>query len=41
MIIGLIVGFILGVIIDNRYAPKVKMSDGKISFEWSDKNKTK
>jgi hypothetical protein len=35
----LIIGFVIGVIVDNRFAPKVKYTDGKISFEWSDKNK--
>lgn len=39
-IIGLFIGFVIGVIIDNRYAPKVKKVDGKITLEWSEKKKT-
>lgn len=35
----LIIGFVVGVIVDNRYAPKVRYTDGKITFEWADKNK--
>lgn len=39
MILGLIIGVVIGAILDNRYAPKVKVTDGKVTFEWSDKNK--
>ena len=34
-----LIGFAIGGFVDNRFAPKVKMVDGKITFEWSDKNK--
>jgi hypothetical protein len=37
--ISFILGLAIGVFIDNRFAPKVKMVDGKITFEWSDKKK--
>lgn len=37
----LIIGFALGMFIDNRFAPKVRIVGGKITLEWSDKNKTK
>ncbi len=33
------VGVVVGAIIDNRFAPKVKKVDGKITLEWSDKKK--
>lgn len=32
-----IIGFAVGVIVDNRFAPKVRMVDGKITFEWTSK----
>lgn len=37
--ITLFIGIIIGAIIDNRYAPKVKLENGKVTFEWSDKKK--
>lgn len=37
MIIVFIIGFITGVVIDNRFAPKVRVVDGKITFEWNTK----
>lgn len=40
MILVFIIGFVVGVIVDNRFAPKVKYVDGKITLEWSDKKKT-
>lgn len=30
-----IIGIIVGVVLDNMFAPKVHMQDGKITFEWT------
>lgn len=38
--ITFIIGVIVGAFLDNKFAPKVKYTDGKITFEWSDKKKT-
>lgn len=35
-----ILGFIAGVVIDNKFAPKVRIVDGKITLEWNNKKKT-
>jgi len=32
--------FIAGVVIDNRFAPKVTIVDGEVKLKWADKNKT-
>lgn len=35
--ITFIIGLIVGAILDNRFAPKVKFTDGKITFEYNKK----
>jgi hypothetical protein len=32
-----IIGVVVGAILDNRFAPKVKFTDGKVTFEYSNK----
>lgn len=40
-IVLMILAFVAGMVVDNRFAPKVKRVDGKITLEWSDKKKNK
>jgi len=37
MIITFLIGFAVGMIVAMRYAPKLKVVNGKITLEWSDK----
>lgn len=30
-----ILGLIAGAVLDNMFAPKVKLEDGKLTFEWT------
>lgn len=39
MIISFILGAIVGAVVAMRYAPKLKYTNGKITFEWSDQKK--
>lgn len=43
MILLLILAFVAGAVLDNMFAPKITIVDGKLTFEWTtpkDKNKT-
>ncbi len=33
----LILAFIAGMFVDNMFAPKIKMENGKLTVEWSNK----
>lgn len=35
-----VIGVIVGAVLDNMFAPKIKMEDGKITLEYSKKKKT-
>lgn len=37
----MIASFIAGMYVDNRFCPKVRIVDGKLTVEWSDKGKLK
>lgn len=37
--ITFIAGFAIGAYIDNRFAPKVRFVDGKVTLTWADKTK--
>lgn len=37
--ISFIIGFALGFFIAMRFAPKIKITNGKINIEWSDTKK--
>lgn len=37
--ITFIIGFVVGAYIDNRFAPKIRIVDGKVTLTWADKNK--
>lgn len=32
-----VAGLIIGAILDNKYAPKIKVVEGKLTLEWSNK----
>ncbi len=41
MIFLLMLGsFLLGMYVDNRFCPRVRIVDGKMTVEWSDKKKS-
>jgi hypothetical protein len=35
-----VIGLIAGAVLDNMFAPKIKMEDGKITLEYSKKKKS-
>lgn len=37
----MIASFIAGMYVDNRFCPKVRILDGKLTVEWNDKDKHK
>lgn len=41
MILLIIAAFLAGMYVDNRFCPKVRIVDGKLTVEWNDKSKSK
>lgn len=39
MLFLLILSFAAGMYVDNRFCPKVRIINGKLTIEWADKNK--
>lgn len=37
--IMLLIGLVLGAYLDNRFAPKIRIENGKFTMQWADKNK--
>lgn len=37
----MIASFLAGMYVDNRFCPKVRIVDGKLTVEWNDKAKSK
>lgn len=40
MILIFIIGVLAGMVVDNLYAPKIRLKDGSLTVEWTNKKKT-
>lgn len=37
MVLAFVIGLVLGIFLDNRFAPKVRIENGKVTFTYTDK----